>query len=258
MLNEVYNAGRFISRGRGEHPCRVIDSDELIFVLRGELSMFEGNKQFHLQQGEWLILRRGKLHGGKAVYPKNLSFFWLHFRDLDQWLDTFPQSGKVLYPEQTAEYMQHFLNEQNRIDCDRSILELLFQLILKELQRQDNTGETNRNHTPLTVAAQEYLALHYMEEINLASTAGALRCNTEYLGRLFHKSTGMTFAEALNKKRIEEAAKLLTNHEYSIKETMQLCGFNDPAYFRRKFRFYYNQSPGKFRKNHTIGHHNTL
>jgi len=80
MLYQIANGGRFLSRGQGRHPTRRIDSDELIYVLKGELSMFEDDRSFRVTAGEWLILRRGRKHGGLAIYPRNLLFsgciFW--------------------------------------------------------------------------------------------------------------------------------------------------------------------------------------
>ena len=104
MLYEICNGGRFISRGRGQHPTRRIDSDELIYVLRGELAIFEEKQSFRVAAGEWLFLRRGRRHGGLALYPRNLSFFWLHFRALDNWLDEMERMFRAAKP------MMDFMN----------------------------------------------------------------------------------------------------------------------------------------------------
>ena len=52
----MLNAGRFVSRGRGRHGTRVIDSYELIYVDAGKLEMFEAGRTFRLSAGEWLLL----------------------------------------------------------------------------------------------------------------------------------------------------------------------------------------------------------
>lgn len=255
MLYQIYNSGRFISRGKGEHPTRIIKSDELIFVIRGELDMFEEQQQFHIKQGEWLILHRGKLHGGMARYPENLSFYWLHFCDLSGWLNEFPQHSKAENHSRIINYIQDFLNEQNRIEPDQKILKLLFELIFAELKRK-SVPEAKR--TPLAEAAKNHIDLHFTEPINLASTAETLQCSHEYLGRLFHQCYGESLVSYLNRKRIEKAAADLASCPSSIKEIAANCGFNDLAYFRRKFHSYYNQTPGTFRKKHSGGHRNTL
>ena len=254
MLYEIYNGGRFLSRGKGEHPTRIIKSDELIYVIRGELDMFELDQQFHICAGEWLILHRGRRHGGRARYPKNLSFYWLHFYDADGWLSELPQQGKSEYPSQLSGYFQNFLVEQSRIAPEKHVLDLLFQLIIAELRREQ---KPEMKRTPLAASAKHYLDLHFMEPVNLTETAEALHCNPEYLGRLFHQCFGETFSVYLNRKRVEAAAGFLAEDTYSVKEIMTLCGFQDPAYFRRVFRRAYGQSPGEYRKSLSNEHRNT-
>lgn len=255
MLYEICNGGRFISRGRGQHPTRRIDSDELIYVLRGELAIFEEKQSFRVAAGEWLFLRRGRRHGGLALYPRNLSFFWLHFRALDDWLDEIPQQGAAENPAALAAYAQNFLNEQSRIEPDPRILDLLFQLIVCEIRRR-GAAPAGRV-TPLAEAARQHLALHYAEPLTLDRTAAVLRCSAEYLGRLYRHTYGETFLAALNRRRIEAAAARLAEGGLSIKETAARCGFNDLAYFRRQFRRFYNLTPGAFRRLHAGGHRNT-
>ena len=78
---EVFNGGRFVSRGRGRHQTRKIDSDELIFCVKGSLQMFEDEELYELKAGDYLILEHGRIHGGVRDYSGGLSFFWIHFRD---------------------------------------------------------------------------------------------------------------------------------------------------------------------------------
>ena len=258
MFDRLFNGGKFISRGKGIHPSRIIDSDELIFVVRGELAVYEEDDSFHLNPGEWLFLQRGKRHGGSAVYPNNLVFFWFHFLRSERFYDLLAKYGKAANPAEISEYMQNLLNEQSRIEPDMSIQHLLFELILRELSRSTAKDiSSGCNPTPLAKAASQYLNLHYMENISLASTAAVLQCNVEYLGKIFQKCYGESFVSALNKRRIEKAAEQLAGGTLSIKSVAGNCGFNDPAYFRRKFIFYYNQTPGEFRKKHSTGHLNT-
>ena len=121
---EIFNGGRFISRGRGRHPDRILESDELIVVLQGELAMHEDGVPRIAGPGSWLLLRHGHRHGGLAPYPKNLSFFWLHFRFHESLPEGIPLLGTVSPHSSLTEYARLFLNEQNRIHPDGQILDL--------------------------------------------------------------------------------------------------------------------------------------
>ena len=77
---QAYNGGLFVSRGKGIHPQRVIDSSELIFVNRGTLHLREQGMAFDLVAGQSLVLVAGRAHAGTRPYGPDCSFFWLHFR----------------------------------------------------------------------------------------------------------------------------------------------------------------------------------
>ena len=256
-MTEVFNAGKFFSRGHGKHPDRIIDSDELIYVLQGEVAIYEEDRYYLLKEHDYLLLRRGRRHGGWMPYPKNLRFIWLHFRaDEDFWQDL-PGSGHLLRSDRINGYLQDFLLEQSLSDADPVNLQLLFQLIFRELRRSIRPGEDGES-TPLAAAAERYLHLHYSEPIHIDSISAALHCNARYLGRLYRRTFGETLTAALNRHRVERAAKLLLSEDITIKEAAFACGFNDMAYFRRQFRKFFDQSPGDYRKYRTQEHRNTL
>ena len=258
MSYEVLNGGKFISRGRGRHPTRIIDSDELILVLSGELDMFEEDQVFHLEAGSWLLLRYGRRHGGLTPYLKNLSFFWIHFRDGGRFTENLPSSGILRHASPLPEYAQLFLNEQMRIHSDPETKQHLFNLMIRELQLSlDGTRDDAMKKTNLAEEADRFIHLHYLEKNSVGSIADALRCNPSYLGRIYRRVFGETITGVINRLRIEAAAGMLASSLLSVKEAASACGFDDMAYFRRKFRICYNLSPGEFRRRQNTGHWNT-
>ena len=165
---EVFNAGKFFSRGRGSHPVRIIDSDELIFVLQGELAISEEDRFYLLKPNDYLLLHRGRKHGGWMPYPKNLRYIWLHFRADESFWQQQPDSGHLLRGDRIVGYLQDFLLEQSLSDADPVNLQLLFQLIFRELRRSIRKGE-NAETTPWAAAAERYLRLHCTEPIHIGS-----------------------------------------------------------------------------------------
>lgn len=257
MSIQVFNAGNFISRGKGTHPMRTISSDELIVVTQGELEMFEEEHRFRVRTGEYLLLYRGHRHGGGAPYPKNLRFFWIHFTDDGSVAKSIPQQGVLDKNSAWEEYAHSFLREQSRLRPDAASLNLLFQLILRELTRCDATIPAPLA-TPVADVAQKYIALHYTENITTETISRALHCNAQYLGKLYRRSFGESVAEAVNRQRITMARRLLISTTRTVKEIAYECGYNDLAYFRRQFRKYGNMTPRQFRRRFQLEHWNTL
>lgn len=256
---EIFNGGRFISRGRGRHPERVLESDELIVVMQGELALHEDGQERVLGPGGWLFLRHGHRHGGLAPYPKNLSFFWLHFRFREGLPEGIPLQGTVRAHSSLMEYARLFLNEQDRIRPDGQTLDLLFRLIFRELLLSaGKCGDPAvSSGPPLYEAARRLIRMRCPEHLTPREAAAALKCNADYLGRLWKLRTGETLSVSINRLRIEKAAVMLRENPGSIKETAAACGYEDPAYFRRLFRTFYHMTPGEFRRRQLAVHCNT-
>lgn len=251
------NGGRFISRGSGKHSTRRIDSDELIYVIRGKLDIFEEKQIFSVHAGEWLILRKGRRHGGLSNYGKELSFFWVHFIDENNFLDSFQQHGRVLHGEELSGFFQSFIRESQFEDTDMETQKLLMLLIFRELQRSHHISAKVNTVTPLAEAAHQIIRLRYAENLNMELICKELKCNSEYLGRIYKFHYGESIIRSINNLRIEYAARLLIETTDSVKEILFRSGFNDPAYFRRQFVRKYAVTPLQFRRRYNRGHINS-
>ena len=64
---------------------------------------------------------------------------------------------------------------------------------------------------------------------------------------LFRQVTGMTFKEYLNRVRVEEAERLLTNTDYPIIDIAVACGYRDQSYFTTVFKKYTGLTPRQYR-----------
>ncbi len=250
------NAGRFISRGHGRHPTRVIDSWELIYVFSGTLELFEEERDFSLKPGDRLLLRPGRTHGGRAAYPAGLSFFWVHFfpgnEEARFRLDHMETAGRTARPERFAQYCTLLLAEQR--DGGRRNADLLIDLLLGE-------AESPPPGTPvperLAERAMEAITLHFEESISTSSLAEMLGCHPDYLGRIFRRNFRCTVVEAINRERIRHSCRLLENPLLPVREAGFESGFNDDAYFRRCFRREMGCSPREYRRIRCGGHRNT-
>ncbi len=58
----------------------------------------------------------------------------------------------------------------------------------------------------------------------------------------------MTYTDFINKKRVENAKKLLASTSLQIQTVAQHCGILDVNYFTKLFKKYTGMTPGKFRE----------
>lgn len=259
----AHNGGLFISRGRGSHPVRTIDSHELIVVRHGALAMFEAAAQFRLGAGQALVLWPGRRHGGSAPYPPDLSFFWFHFAlprvsGAGTTELRIPQVLQARDPEKVTELCRRFLEEQES-GAGPFMLSLVLLNILAELapRGDEGLGPEARRH-PLTARAQELIKIRALAPaFSTRALAAELRVNPDYLGQLFRQDTGHCVTDAVHEVRVRKARQLLLESRLGIKEIAGLSGFGDVAFFRRVFRRGTGTTPAAFRRLHGRLHLNT-
>ena len=89
---------------------------------------------------------------------------------------------------------------------------------------------------------------HYMDKLSLQQMANKYFINSAYLGQLFIRKHQMTFHEYLNSQRMNRAAYLLANTNYSIRQIIDMIGISSPHYFNRLFHVYFGCTPTFYRK----------
>ena len=111
----------------------------------------------------------------------------------------------------------------------------------------DNLFLTPEKSSRIVKNAVDYISQNFSEDITLAMAAEHLHVNTSYLSTLFRQVTGMTFKEHLNRVRIEEAARLLSNTDYPVMEIAIACGYKDQSYFTKVFKKMTGLTPKQYR-----------
>ncbi|MEO8154363.1 MAG: AraC family transcriptional regulator [Rhizobacter sp.] len=260
---EAANGGLFISRGVGTHPRRAIDSFELIFLREGTLSLSEAGRNFEVSQNEALILWPGREHRGTQPYPAGLQFYWVHFtlpaarRKLAQTL-VIPQHTRIARPEQMNTLFRRLLNEQATYGVQPVPSGLMIGLMLWEIGISSAIGAQLDGSAPILASrADTLIRTHFHEAISASGIAAKLRCNTDYLGRVFRRIYHCTLTEAIHAQRLRHAKSLLAEGQLGVDQVAQQCGFDDPGYFRRLFKRAEGMSPNNYRRLHMRVHVNT-
>ncbi len=258
---KAHNGGRLVSRGHGRHLSRIIRDWELIFVLKSRLEMFVGTESFDIPAEHCLLLRPGIYHGGRSEYTPELSFFWIHFLPADeqseQILGSLPRMFHTGNPARLSEYFQQFLSLQEDAPDDEDGRNLLMELILHEAFRKTNENPEPRKLPALMQELRKMLSLRFREPFSTSQLAGELQCNPDYLGRLHRKYFNESITDTLNRIRIIHAAERLRSTTQGIAQIAYEVGFNDPAYFRRRFFQCYAMSPRAYRRLKTQEYVNT-
>ena len=257
---KAQNAGLFISRGGAMHPTRMIESHELIFVIHGELDMWEDEQVFHLEAGQTLHLWPGRRHGSTIPMPPDLKFYWIHFevREFDnvefnspgEILGTtanIPQVVSLPRPEALERLFRIFLAEQEIGTLYALSANLLTTLMLVEVGHQTQEIDETEGLNVVATWTHTYIRMNFNRQITAGKVATALGYNVDYLGRIYRQTYGCTLTDAIHRRRVNKACEELLNSNLTISQIASNCGFSDPDYFRRIFKRYMQTTPGDYR-----------
>lgn len=99
---------------------------------------------------------------------------------------------------------------------------------------------------PITAWANAQIDQGFAPRVTDLATRFGL--NKRTLERHFHANTGKSPGQYLLERRLNRAARLLTESTDSIAEIAQNCGFSKQGELNRHFRLRFNRTPREFRK----------
>ena len=147
--------------------------------------------------------------------------------------------------EMAATELFNSVNDMNRY---REKLDTLLWTTCKQIeqdrQKQREQSGTNR----ISNAVKDYISQNYGNvNLNLNVLAGELGITSGYLSGAFRLQTGETLLHYLNKVRIEEAKRLLTETEWNLQKIAKRVGYIDSHALIRSFKKQVGITPGKYR-----------
>ena len=113
------------------------------------------------------------------------------------------------------------------------------QLYVKRELKLESQGDKNKNAV-LTYMSQEYAN----PELNVELAVSTLGINRAKMNAILKEAVGLTFSAYLNKLRLIEAARLLSESESTnVAEIAYSVGYNNVSYFNKLFKDEYSCTP---------------
>ncbi|MBX9900491.1 MAG: helix-turn-helix domain-containing protein [Burkholderiaceae bacterium] len=100
----------------------------------------------------------------------------------------------------------------------------------------------------LVVRTQKRLQENLRVPHRVSDLAAELHVTPRTLLRRFRAATGMSVQDFTQRLRLDGARALLDNGSIGVEEAMLAVGYEDRASFSRKFKQYFGQGPGAFRR----------
>ena len=155
----------------------------------------------------------------------------------------FKASPQEVYGDDLMRIYYHLENingyrERMRQDC----------LSLAEYMRQQNSSSLHG----LVQLALEVISRTPPSALSTQTVADALGISTGHLSRIFHQETGEKLVDCLQRKKMDCAARLLREGDYSNEKICELIGYSRVQYFAAKFREYSGLSPSEYRRTYGL------
>ena len=168
--------------------------------------------------------------------------------------------------QEAAHLLKRILHEQSLQDeASDEVIRSLMGVFLVELCRSAlkhglvNTPSVKSKSTGWLERLRQHLDTDYRKPQTLPGICSTTGMNSSYLCRAFKQYTGVTLMEYLNMRRIQAAMIHLRSTDDKIIQIAFESGFNDLAYFNRKFRTITGKTPTQYRaevKNPAPDHNN--
>ena len=241
----------YIAKGSGT----LIVGDTINDYKKGDVLVIGGNLPHVFKSDENLEEKSLML---SLFFTKNA--FGEHFFDLEELKTLHPffkkaENGfKIVSSTSSLKESFSTLKEGSKVDRFMTLLSILQQLSLArtkalssfvyERKYSDVEGKRMRD-------VMEHTINNYQQHIALEEIATIAAMTKNAFCKYFKKRTNKTYFQFLSELRIENASRLLSQHnELSIAVIAYQCGFRNLSNFNRQFRFIKKKTPSKYRLEH--------
>jgi AraC-type DNA-binding domain-containing proteins len=238
------SGGKFVPNGTWIHPDRTIDTNEIIYAIKGTVMLAEENTEYYLKDGDCLILEKGKRHYGIKQTDEFVSFYWFHFQSDE----TIPREMKYVPAkgnERIGLLSKQLLHAANTAHYPKEACDCLLRLLLIELLVSSrNIGD---DRLPVISNVCEWIKNNSGTPLKAASVSERFSYNADYLSRIFKTQFGIGLKDYISRERLKHIKDLLLTTDYPLKQIASLCGFEDYKCFLKFFKYHDNSTPEKFR-----------
>ena len=136
------------------------------------------------------------------------------------------------------------------IECETSVegLEALMKrFALDAIERVRGLRENNLSD-PMIRKCDEYITIHFKENLTLGKLADILGVNPDVLSRKFIRETGESVPDSIRRHKMEEAERLLRITDDSIALIGNLIGYKTASQFSQTFKRAFGVTPSEYRQ----------
>lgn len=241
---------------------------ELVYVNKGQGKRHIGNHLSYFNNSQLVLLGANLPHNGFVdrlttngketiiqFKPDFLGTSFLEVPEMQSIARLFEKAKKgLLYNPETKKVIGPKIEALIEANNFERIIQLLD--ILNYLAHTEDYSILNVDGFVFETAPQDnqkidiiykHINQNFQNQISLEEVANKVSMTIPAFCRYFKKATSKTFTNMVNEYRIVHATKLLSESAMSITDICYECGFNNFAYFNKKFKEFTGKSASKYR-----------
>lgn len=234
---------------------------QLLYVAAGKVHFYFDRQEVVVPAGHIVVYRPHERQEYVYYGTDRTQVCWMHFtgNDVESVLGKyrFPLTGHTVYVGKSAAFETVFESIIREISTREPQFEAMSsahftQLGLLVARAQETHPDVPRHPMSDEVeTAKQYFQQHYSEPISISQYAAAHHISTCWFIRSFRALTGQTPLQYIQTVRMDNAAILLRQSQYTVSEVAAMVGVEDPLYFSNLFKKHKGLSPSAYRKQKT-------
>ncbi len=258
-----------------KHAELLLTDYELFVVTKGILYLEYNNNQYHIEEGEMLLLppvappynlRRG-------FQSSDCSFYWMHFepyQDMASYTNisdsstrpnniiTIPAYGRLMHPDRIVILMKQ-LQDMSRNNILTNTLNYMASLILcavsedftKQAQGYADKVSHASPHSQIYEDIIEYIRHNIHRKLTVKDIAAHFNYNEKYISQMFAAKAHITLKRYIIEQKAEAASFFLTDTNLSIEEIASKLGYSDSHNFTRSYKSATGFAPSAYRNTYS-------
>lgn len=254
---------------------------EIVYILSGEAIHTVGNRQYKVKSGDVTVINCGVPHkftadteSGEPFVAYDLMFAPDYFdassinmgafeslKNSFLFYSLFPSDASA-YPDMhisgkrygfygelfTRIYHEFKGKEKGYVEIIRAyVIELIIKLF-RDLEK-DGGMELSSDNKKAVYNAIHYIENNYNTKLSVDDIASKVFLSPDYFRKLFKKVTGESVIAYQHKVRVDEACRLLSVTDMSIKDVSIIIGYQDIKAFYQVFKKMVGKTPKEYRNN---------
>ncbi|MFC5624782.1 AraC family transcriptional regulator [Algoriphagus winogradskyi] len=250
-----------------ETPWHFHPQHELTYIEQSVGTKFIGDYVGSYEPGELVLLRSNLPHCWRnSVHETDLAISYVvqwnvgiypeihELKAIHQLLKT-ASKGIIFEKADVSELIPLFkkLPELTAPEQYTQLLSLLQRLAdchFKSLSEASFIDNLPSEYGSRMAKIHDFVAENYGRKIYLRELSELINMSEQSFSRFFTKMMGRSFFTFLNEYRVNIAARLLLDSDYSIAQISYSCGFESLPFFHKKFHQAYQLTPARYRKQH--------